>query len=126
MSNLKKSKELPIGGTLPAGTSKTVKTGTWRSMVPVWDPKKCIHCMKCVNSCPENCIPIKIVKGLPKRLETDFDYCKGCGICANVCPVGAIKMVPENEAEDLIKKGKAKTIATMKKELTKELKKKIK
>jgi pyruvate ferredoxin oxidoreductase delta subunit len=121
MNNLKKSKELPIGGILPAGTSKKIKTGTWRSMVPIWDSKKCIHCMKCVNYCPENCIPIKIIKTMPKRLETDFNYCKGCGICANVCPVGAIKMVPENEAKNLIKKGKAESIKTMKKKLTKEL-----
>ncbi|MFP3483271.1 MAG: 4Fe-4S binding protein, partial [Caldivirga sp.] len=25
----------------------------------------------------------------------NYDYCKGCGICANECPVKAIKMVPE-------------------------------
>ena len=25
----------------------------------------------------------------------DLDYCKGCAICAEVCPVGAIEMVAE-------------------------------
>ena len=25
----------------------------------------------------------------------DYDYCKGCGICAAECPCGAIEMVPE-------------------------------
>ena len=25
----------------------------------------------------------------------DYDYCKGCGICAAECPCGAIAMVPE-------------------------------
>jgi len=25
--------------------------------------------------------------------EIDYDYCKGCGICAEVCPKGCIEMV---------------------------------
>ncbi|MGB9785258.1 MAG: 4Fe-4S binding protein, partial [Fervidicoccaceae archaeon] len=25
----------------------------------------------------------------------ELDYCKGCGICAKVCPQKAIEMVPE-------------------------------
>jgi Pyruvate/2-oxoacid:ferredoxin oxidoreductase delta subunit len=27
----------------------------------------------------------------------DYDYCKGCGVCANECPKKAIAMVPEVE-----------------------------
>lgn len=29
------------------------------------------------------------------KYEIDYDYCKGCGICANECPTKAIEMVPE-------------------------------
>ncbi|NTW41461.1 MAG: 4Fe-4S binding protein, partial [Cellulomonadaceae bacterium] len=29
------------------------------------------------------------------RFEIDYDYCKGCGICAAECPCGSILMVPE-------------------------------
>jgi Pyruvate/2-oxoacid:ferredoxin oxidoreductase delta subunit len=25
----------------------------------------------------------------------NYDYCKGCGLCAQECPCGAIAMVPE-------------------------------
>jgi len=31
------------------------------------------------------------------KVEIDYDYCKGCGICAEVCPVKAITMVMEGE-----------------------------
>ena len=27
-----------------------------------------------------------------KRQEFDYGHCKGCGICAKVCPFGAIEM----------------------------------
>ena len=36
-------------------------------------------------------------KGNIKRLETNFDYCKGCGICAEVCPFKAIVMEGESK-----------------------------
>ena len=29
------------------------------------------------------------------RHEVDYDFCKGCGICAEECPCGAIQMQPE-------------------------------
>ena len=32
-----------------------------------------------------------------KRGEFDYFFCKGCGICANVCPFGAITMVKDEK-----------------------------
>jgi len=32
-------------------------------------------------------------------VKIDYDYCKGCGICAQECPAKAIRMVDENGSE---------------------------
>jgi len=29
-----------------------------------------------------------------------YDYCKGCGICKNVCPFNAIKMIEESKYQE--------------------------
>ena len=52
----------------------------------------CFECDNCYGVCPDNAV-IKLGPG--KRYEFNFDYCKGCGICAAECPCGAIKMVAE-------------------------------
>jgi NADPH-dependent glutamate synthase beta subunit-like oxidoreductase len=53
----------------------------------------CFSCDNCYGVCPDNAV-IKL--GAPgERYEIDLDFCKGCGICAEECPCGAIEMVPE-------------------------------
>jgi len=52
----------------------------------------CFECDNCYGLCPDNAI-IKLEPG--ERYEIDYDYCKGCGICAEECPCGAIAMEPE-------------------------------
>jgi 2-oxoacid:acceptor oxidoreductase delta subunit (pyruvate/2-ketoisovalerate family) len=52
----------------------------------------CFECDNCYGVCPDNAV-IKLGPG--KRFEFNYDYCKGCGICATECPCGAIKMIPE-------------------------------
>jgi len=52
----------------------------------------CFECDNCYGVCPDNAV-IKLGPG--KRFAFDYDYCKGCGICAAECPAGAIAMVPE-------------------------------
>jgi 2-oxoacid:acceptor oxidoreductase delta subunit (pyruvate/2-ketoisovalerate family) len=51
----------------------------------------CFGCDNCYGVCPDNAI-IKLDDGTYK---VDYDYCKGCGICATECPCDAIEMVPE-------------------------------
>jgi len=51
----------------------------------------CFGCDNCYGVCPDNAI-IKLGDG---SYEIDYDYCKGCGLCAAECPCGAIEMEPE-------------------------------
>ncbi|MET0524751.1 MAG: NAD(P)-binding protein [Nocardioides sp.] len=54
----------------------------------------CFGCDNCYGVCPENAV-LKI--GAPRSggYLIDLDYCKGCGICVQECPSGAIQMFPE-------------------------------
>ena len=53
----------------------------------------CFSCDNCFGMCPDNAV-VKL--GSPDEPYVfDYDYCKGCGICAAECPCGAIEMVPE-------------------------------
>ena len=85
-------KEIPIGGLIDkGGTAIEYKTGAWRTFKPVVDKTKCINCMMCWIYCPDSSI-------IPKdgtMAGFDYDHCKGCGICAKVCPVKCIKMEQE-------------------------------
>jgi len=85
-------KEIPIAGNIVVpGSSKEYKTGNWRAFRPVWDSKKCVHCFACPINCPED--SIQVIDG--KRQETNLSFCKGCGLCASVCPAKCIKMEKE-------------------------------
>ena len=84
--------EMTIGGNIyNAGNAREFKTGDWRSMKPIWIEEKCKQCGLC---CPDNSIPVG--KDL-NRGEFNYDYCKGCGVCAKACPFNAIEMKEEGD-----------------------------
>lgn len=50
----------------------------------------CNHCDNCWTFCPD-----LAVKRKKDHYEIDYDYCKGCGICFEECPRGAIFLEEE-------------------------------
>ncbi len=97
--------DLPLAGSIVAskaaphiysGNCNDYNTGSWRADKPIFDKEKCINCYRCFIYCPDSAVTFD------RETEeiTGFDYlhCKGCGICAEVCPdkVKAITMVKES------------------------------
>jgi len=62
------------------------------------EAQRCLSLRECESCeifglfCPDLCITRDEKTG---AVQIDLDYCKGCGICAAVCPKGAIQMVLE-------------------------------
>lgn len=91
MDKLLDWKSVPIGGVIQTpGSARNYKTGDWRTFKPILDEKKCVKCLICWIYCPEPAI-IRVNDGI----KIDYEFCKGCGICATECPVNAIKMEEE-------------------------------
>jgi len=89
-----------ICGESSRGIGEAGRTGEWRSARPVINPARCTPakkgkpaCFLCWLYCPDGLV----TRTIPPRV--DLEYCKGCGICAEVCPTSAIAMVNEEEFE---------------------------
>ena len=92
--------ELPVGGALVEARTEAGLIGPgsfienkvmgWATFRPLRDREKCTMCLLCWFYCPEGTIVRISDRG---DLMTNYDYCKGCGVCANECPVDAIKMI---------------------------------
>ena len=99
MSKVPGWRDIPIGGCiLEKATSRGYKTGSWRSFRPIWHKERCIQCTQCWYVCPDFAV---ITDKDSKVSEINYDYCKGCGLCAKICPVKpekAITMMKESDA----------------------------
>lgn len=84
--------QLPMGPATKAGHLIDVSSGM-RTFRPVIDSNKCVNCLKCFLVCPDGTIDKS-----GETLEIDYDYCKGCGVCAKACKVDAISMIKEADA----------------------------
>ena len=81
--------EYPLGPCYEAGHLVTKNAG-WRNEKPVIDHDKCINCLKCYMYCPDG-----VIYKTDINIDIDYDFCKGCGICAKICNSKAIKMERE-------------------------------
>ncbi len=118
-----KHEKIARGAVGKPGTSEITRTGDWRVFFPEFDMEQCTRCGKCLENCPDAAIrerklsdheaseALKRAEELEKagkirkaaakkadiRYELDPTYCKGCGICANECPIQGIKMKVEEK-----------------------------
>ncbi len=99
--DLKGWREIPIGGMiLEAGNAAQYRTGGWRAFRPVRGEADCTHCFQCWLFCPDSSILVDADQ--ERMLGFDLAHCKGCGICATVCPVNSkvIRRSGEEVARD--------------------------
>ena len=92
-------RDIPIAGMiLEAGNAVEYHTGGWRAFRPVFGEAACTHCFQCWLFCPDSSILVDAEE--EKMLGFALDHCKGCGICAEVCPVNAkVKRKADGELE---------------------------
>ncbi len=73
-------------------SSQHLKTGLWRTARPEMDREKCRKCWwNCSVLCPDSAVSVD-EEGYPR---IDYDFCKGCLVCASVCPRKAITVKSE-------------------------------
>lgn len=86
----------PAGVILEPGNAEEYEVSGWRSTHPVHDAECCINCLFCWVYCPDNSVVLKD----KKVVGFDAAHCKGCGICAQVCPKSCITMEPGGDMKD--------------------------
>ncbi len=64
-------------------------------MVPVVDVFKCDGCKICVKFCPP-----QIMGLVQNKAVLLVDLCEECGICNDVCPIGAISFRLPHKGEE--------------------------
>jgi len=51
-----------------------------------------VMCLRCFLVCPDG-----VIDKSGDELVIDYDYCKGCGVCAHECRPKCIEMVKEEK-----------------------------
>jgi pyruvate ferredoxin oxidoreductase delta subunit len=82
--------DYPVGPSFKAGHLISTN-GNYRTFRPVVNFAACIGCLLCYAACPDGAI-----NRHDKKVRVDYDFCKGCGMCARECKVRAITMKKED------------------------------
>ena len=77
-------------------SSFSASTASWRVVKPIYNSDVCIHCQNCWVYCPDTAI----LSEEKKMQGIDYDHCKGCGVCAEVCPTNPKSLIMYEEATD--------------------------
>ena len=86
-----KTSDYPMGSTCDSNHITSINSG-WRTYKPVINQEKCTKCLRCFLVCPDG-----VIDKSGEQLEIDYDFCKGCGVCAYECKLKAIDMVKEEK-----------------------------
>lgn len=77
--------------------SFTASVADWRVAKPIFNRDICIDCQNCWVFCPDT----SIIARDKKMIGVDFDHCKGCGVCVEVCPTNPKSLLMFEERKDI-------------------------
>ncbi len=77
--------------------SYSATVASWRVQKPVFNRDICIDCQNCWVWCPDS----SILSRDKQMLGIDYDHCKGCEVCVEVCPTNPKSLLMFNEHADL-------------------------
>jgi pyruvate ferredoxin oxidoreductase delta subunit len=77
--------------------SYTATVAPWRVIKPVFNIDVCIDCQNCWVWCPDS----SIISRDKQMLGIDYDHCKGCEVCSEVCPTNPKSLLMFSEYEEL-------------------------
>lgn len=72
-----------------SSSSFKLSVSHWRVEKPVHNVDHCINCYFCWIYCPDSSILVRD----EKMTGVDYTHCKGCGICADVCPTNPKSLI---------------------------------
>ncbi len=78
-------------------SSYTATVASWRVIRPVYNRDICIDCQNCWVWCPD----ASIISRDKQMLGIDYDHCKGCGVCVEVCPTNPKSLLMFAETETI-------------------------